>query len=255
MAAAVLVVLVVAGGLLVALGSPWTPGQSGRSAAPPAQSPIGDPRTADPCSLLNVGPVQRFGQAAMVRDIGYPQSCAIEIKTGGAGLVWLQATFDVARDQPPLGVTERVGELTISREAAGDTNCLRTIVLGDRNRVYVQALAYHGATTDLCAVADAGTQAAVSALSAILPRRGTSNVLNALTGLDTCSLLDEPALRQVPGLDTTRRDPGFAGWLCVWEDNPSSSPRTSGNRCGVAQRACDHGGRRADPDRRPNRAG
>jgi eukaryotic-like serine/threonine-protein kinase len=85
---AVVAVLALAGGLVVAFGSPWTSGLTGRPA-----SPIGDPRTADPCGLLNVGSVQRFGQATMVRDLGYPQSCVIGIGTGGGGVVVLTAMF------------------------------------------------------------------------------------------------------------------------------------------------------------------
>jgi hypothetical protein len=37
--------------------------------------------------------VQRFGQATMVRDLGYPQSCVIGIGTGGGGVVVLTAMF------------------------------------------------------------------------------------------------------------------------------------------------------------------
>lgn len=57
---AVIAALALAAGLVVAFGSPWASGLSGRSAAAPA-SPIDDPRTADPCGLLNVDSVQRFG--------------------------------------------------------------------------------------------------------------------------------------------------------------------------------------------------
>ncbi len=222
-AAAMVALLALVGGLLVACGTSGLSGPPATAPAPPP-SPIGDPRTADPCSLLNVDSAQRFGQATMVRDLGYPQECVIDIRTGGEGYVWLWATFEAASDQVSAGVVERSGELTISREVADAGSCERTVVLGDRSRVLVTAFAYQGTATDLCAVADAGTQTAVSALSSgSLPRRGTSDLPNALTGLDTCSLLDQSALGQVPGLDATRRRPGFAGWLCVWGegDNPA----------------------------------
>ena len=158
----------------------------------------------------------------MLRDIGYPQSCDIAIGTGGESSVQLTATLGTAEDQAPAGVAERLGELTISREAAGDGSCVRTMVLGDRSRVYVTAEAYQGAATDLCAVADAGTQTAISALSsASLPRRGTSDPPNALTWVDTCSLLDQAALGQGPGLDASRRYRGFAEWVCIWGETPA----------------------------------
>ncbi len=226
-AAAVVAVLALTGGLMIAFGPPWTSGVQGQTAGAPAPlappSPIGDPRTADPCSLLNVGSVQRFGEATMIRDIGYPQACLIEISTGGDGLIWLTAMFGVAEDQAPSGVTERSGELTISRGPAGDETCERTVVLGDRSRVYVTARAARGPTTDLCAVADAGIQTAVAPLSSgSLARRDITGPPNALTQLDdSCALLDQVALGRVPGLDASRRDRGFAGWRCIWGDNPA----------------------------------
>ncbi len=222
--AAVVAMLALAGGLLVAFGPLRTSDLLGRpAAAPTPPPPIGDPRTADPCSLLNVGSMQRFGQATMIGDAGYPQACLIEISTGGDGLMWLWAMFSVAEDRAPAGVAERFGELTISREVAGDRGCGRTVVLADRSRVYVTARAVRGAATEVCAVADAGTQTAVLALSSgSLPRRDITGPPNALTRLDdACALLDQTALAQVPGLDATRRTPGFAGWRCTWGDNPA----------------------------------
>jgi hypothetical protein len=112
--------------------------------------------------------------------------------------------------------------LTIHRETANAARCKRTIVLDDRSQVEVAAIPIDGATADLCAVADAGTQTAALALSGgSLPRREITGPPNALTGLDTCSLLDQAALGQVPGLDATRRIAGFARWLCFWGSNPA----------------------------------
>jgi serine/threonine protein kinase len=215
-AGAVLAVLALAGGLLIAFW-PWVSGSS--TAAPP---PIGDPRTADPCSLLNTGSAQRFGQATMYPDFGYPQSCRIDIKTDGQAYVVLRATLDVGWPEPPDGTAERLGKLTIYRAVASGGMCDRTVVVDDQSRVYVRALAGGGATTDLCAVADVGTQSAVFALSGgSLPRREIIGPRNALIWLDTCTLLDQPTLAQVPGLDPTRRFAGVAGWLCIWGSNPA----------------------------------
>ncbi len=223
-AATVVAVLALVGELLVACGPPGTSGLPGPSAAAPAPPPppIGDPRTADPCSLLNVDSVQRFGQARLLRGIGQPHGCDIAIETGGESSVRLTAMFGAAKDQAPAGVEERFGELAISREAADAGGCVRTVVLGDRSRVYVRAKTFEGAAADPCAVADVGTQTTISALSSgILPRRTLADPPNALTRVDTCSLLDQATLGQIPGLDASRRDPGFAGWQCIWGDNPA----------------------------------
>lgn len=173
-AATVVAVLALVGGLLVGCGSPGTSGLPGPSAAAPVPppSPIGDPRTADPCSLLDVDSVQGFGQAKLLRDIGRPHECIIAIKTGGGSSVGLAAVFGDAEDEAPAGVEERVGELEIIREAAAAGGCVRTVVLGDRSLVYVRVETFDGAAADPCAVADVGTRTAISALSrGILPRR------------------------------------------------------------------------------------
>ncbi len=227
-AATVVAVLALAGGLLVAFGPAWTSGLPGRPATVLAP-PIGDSRTADPCGLLNMGSVQqRFGPATMVRDIGYPQSCLIII-----GPSRLTATFGAAEDEAPAGVAERIGDVTIIRDewhsgGLSGASCRRTVLLSDQSRVYVTAEAYSLLPKDLCAVADAGTQIAVSALSSpTLPRRDVTDPPNALTWVDTCSLLDQAALKRVPGLDTSRRRQGFAGWLCSWGDMPQVSVSVS----------------------------
>ena len=214
-ATAVVAVLMLASGL---------PSPAWRRVLPPATPAplIGNPRTADPCGLLSMGSVQQFGQPTMFRDLGYPQSCVIDIRTGGDGFVRLAATLGDTEDHPPAGSTERFRQLTIIRQVGGAGSCRRTVVLGDRSRVYVTAWAFRGAAAELCTVADAGTQTAVSALSGgSLPRRDLNDPPHALTRVDTCSLLDQAALKQVPGLDSSRRDPGFAGWLCTWGGNPA----------------------------------
>ena len=210
--AAVVTLLALAGGLLVAFWPPRTAG---------LPSPIGDPRTADPCSLLSMGSVQRFGSLTMYRDTGHPQSCLIRIGIG-EGWVNLWAEFSAPADREPSGVAEQHGKFRIFREREAGGFCDRTMVLGDRSRVSVDAAEGGGAVADLCAVADAGTQTALAALSSsTLPRRDIDTPPQGLTGLDTCSLLDRAALQQVPGLDASRRQPGFAGWLCLWGDNPA----------------------------------
>ncbi|HET9254827.1 MAG TPA: hypothetical protein VFO16_06445, partial [Pseudonocardiaceae bacterium] len=81
--------------------------------------------------------------------------------------------------------------------------------------------------TDVCAVADAGTRTALKALSSgYLPRRDLGAQPEGLTGLNTCSLLDQAALRRVPDLEVSRQRPGFAGWMCTWGDDRAlaSSP-------------------------------
>ncbi|MFN2495390.1 MAG: hypothetical protein ABR608_05730 [Pseudonocardiaceae bacterium] len=233
--AAVLAVAVLAGGVALAATTPWTdPGRPVEAVGRPAPtgtpapvSPIGDPRTVDPCALLDAESVAGFGSAAEYPDVGPLASCMVDVRPAGAGYVLLFAKFGTPEVGPLPGAVERSGDLQISREPAEDGACYRTIELADGHRVYLSAFLYDGAVMDPCAVADAGTATAVLALAGgDLPDRTTPEPPNSLRQVQACSLLRAADVAQVPGIDPSRRAPGFAGWECTWGDDPAflSSP-------------------------------
>lgn len=224
--------LALVGGLIAALVTLGDAAQPGKQlgAAPPSapaaptspRSLIDDPQTVDPCSLMNVESLTRFGPATLYSDYGEFPSCGIQITVGDTGSVLLVATFAAPTDDPLPGTVEAVGDLEISREPAVNDFCYRTIRLADGYRVYVAARAFEGAVAELCGIADAGTTTAASALTTRnLRSRATTEPPNSLRYVDACSLLDATALTQVPEVDAARRDPGFGGWDCEWGRDPA----------------------------------
>jgi len=105
--AAVVGVLAVVSGLIGGVWLVVAPPQPGRAVA---ADPIGDVRTADPCSVLDQGPLQRFGGTRLVPDTDVPAGCSIDV-------VQIGHPRDLG-----IGVLER----TVSRTTRPCTRCPRS---------------------------------------------------------------------------------------------------------------------------------
>lgn len=164
----------------------------------------------------------RSGSATrLVPDYITPARCAVLVRGRGQGYTTLSATLTPVGAGPLPGAVERRGPLTIGRTPADGPRCARTVQLSTSARVYVQAEDENGATADVCAIADAGTETSAAALSSgVLPRR-PPDPPHALTALDVCALVGPGDLAAVSGLDRDRREPGFAGWTCGWGADPA----------------------------------
>ncbi|WP_156935364.1 hypothetical protein [Pseudonocardia spinosispora] len=220
--ALVLVIVLVGGGVWAArplLGV-------GSSSSDTATGPIGDVRTADPCSLLNVPILSRFGTATMYPENGSPSTCRIWVAGTGEARTWVGATLsNPALDEQDLAKVraQRIGALTLYSVPASGTYCQRTIVLPDRFRVTLDASRYGAGTQDLCAMADAELPSALSALDGeSLPRKTGDIPPNSLARVvDACALGSEPVLRTIDGLNVGRRQQALGGWSCEWGADPA----------------------------------
>jgi len=186
-----------------------------------SKSLIGDPRTADPCSLLSVESVQSLGQTSLIPDFISPQMCGLEIIVA-PGYVHLTAEIAAPYALTPPGQPEQIRDLNVFRQPADHNACHRTIVLPDQLWVYISTYEYKGATVDLCRFADIATTTSVNALTQnAVARRARPDPPNALTTVDLCSVIDQAALEPVSGLNTSRLTPGLNGWRCDWGRNPT----------------------------------
>ncbi len=186
----------------------------------------GDPRTADPCALIDPIPLRQFGRPFIT--ISYRlEGCAARIDTP-TGDVHLDVLFGIpVESMADLGGTpQQLGDLTIVRQgtASGDflTSCRNILVLADRTQIYIDA---SGPAPDLCAVVEVGTVAAVNALT----RDGISYQPDRISrmliaGSDACAMLDATALSRVAGLASNILFPGFANWSCEWGAAGEGSP-------------------------------
>jgi serine/threonine-protein kinase len=187
------------------------------AAAPPGPV-LGDPATADPCSLIRPEPLDRFGQTLLEADSGNFDRCDVTIDSAQDRFT-VQLQFAKAGPVLPEGVPEERDGLVIVRGAPGNGDCVRTLRLSDGHDVRVVARPVRGALPDPCAVADVATDTALAVLAAgPVPRRSAPFDPGSLAMVDACGLLDAATVATVPGLETVDPDPGFAGWDCDWEN-------------------------------------
>ncbi|OLT11809.1 hypothetical protein BJF78_25995 [Pseudonocardia sp. CNS-139] len=208
-----------AGGDPTATGAPAPP----TSTTPPVPSvrTIGDPRTADPCSLIDIAVLNRFGQAEIDRENSEFSACRADMTAAsGAGVTYLVDFLS----PPEVGAAapgaqfEQTGDLTIVRQPGGPEQCERRLLFPDGNVVGIQAQLVDTISTDLCAIVDAGTDFAVQTIATTgVGTRTPLATTNPVAGTEACSLLTPSELAVVPGGDSARPESEYGGWGCIWE--------------------------------------
>ncbi len=179
---------------------------------------LGDPATADPCSLIRPEPLDRFGQTLLEADSGNFDRCDVTIDSAQDRFT-VQLQFVQSGKVLPEGVPEERDGVVIVRGAPINGECVRTLRLSDGYDVRIVARPVRGALPDPCAVADVTTDTALSVLVAgPVPRRAAPFDPGSLAMVDACGLLDAATVATVPGLETVDPDPGVAGWDCDWEN-------------------------------------
>ncbi|MEU4801694.1 hypothetical protein [Actinosynnema sp. NPDC023587] len=185
---------------------------------------VGDPRTADPCALIEpaLPALRRFGTTSIERHYGNFDRCDVRIEPPKAGELLVTATLLNPGPLPDAstGRTEELGAVTVVFSTAPDGFCDHLMVLPDRSRVVVGASPTHRSDTgrqDLCDVADVAARQAAGALNrgALQNRRTPSE--DTLVNVDACRLLGTPDFAALGGVDAQHREAGFGNWECEWE--------------------------------------
>ncbi|MYU10716.1 protein kinase [Streptomyces sp. SID8361] len=182
---------------------------------------IGDPRTADPCSLLNATVFDRYGEAELDRDYGNFNRCDVLLRERSEEVVDVRVELDA--DPLPEGVARKTrGRVTVVERAAEDDACERAVAVtaahGNSLRVTAAARQPDELKEPLCDTADRATGLAVKVLNrGAVPRRSPGFPASSLAHLDACTLLDVKALEKVPGIDAGDPDVGFGRWDCQWK--------------------------------------
>jgi hypothetical protein len=213
------------------------PGAVDAAAAGPA---LGDPATADPCSLLRPEPLDRFGNTLLEPDSGNFDRCDVTIDSAQDRFT-VQLQFVNSGTALPEGVPEERDGLVIVRGAPAPGECVRTLRLSDGYDARIIARAVRGALPDPCGMADVATDTALAVLAAgPVPRRTAPFDPGSLAMVDACGLLDPATVATVPGLETAAADPGVAGWDCDWENvatGASIEVSYDRNRGGISRNA------------------
>lgn len=215
----------------------WTPGsppspaartrdtrQPLHSTSPAGGNVIGDPRTADPCALLDPASLGRFGDTELDSDYGNFDRCDVLIEPGGDSVVDVRVDFDL--DPPPerAAATAKTGIVAVVKEPGGSDSCERSLALSGvtDTTITVTAKRDDKGKAPLCAIADVATADAVEALNrGPMPRRSPALPPESLAGLDACTLLHARDLEIIPGVDAADPDHGFGGWDCDWASTTS----------------------------------
>lgn len=211
-AALVVVVLLVAGLLLIP-----------RLLGPTASAdPIGPPNTADPCALADQNALRPFGPTSLDPHYGNFNRCDLLVDINGESQV--DVKYELENAKVPRVV--RPGTFNVERDPLDGDSCDRTVAVSNAYDVVVTADFASDTTTpgtDLCGMADAGTNGAVAALRhGMLPRRQPF-VRSSMANANACGLFDTGALAAIPGIDAAHPKIGFGNWDCRWEStiNPT----------------------------------
>jgi hypothetical protein len=211
----VAVVLLVTGFLVVTRDSP-----------PPANAAadlVGDPRTADPCSLLTVNSLSPYGKVFLEPNLGTFARCDLDTTLpAGGGTIVTSLELTAPEEYPAVPPTAgRLGE--IQRPNADSGKCRRYFVLPDLKLVSVSSVRADGAAApQLCAMSDAVVgDAYAKVVSGPIARRAQAFPPGSLATIDACTLVDDATLRQTAGPDYPV-DRYFGNWACAWGHDAES---------------------------------
>ena len=218
----VVVVLVLATALSTLAGD--SAGRPGRS-VDRADSLIGDPRTADPCTLIKAVTFARFGRTRLDPAYGNFNRCDVVVSPEDGEPIDVEVQFDDGPLDENAEPAEWVGAIGIVLQPVESEACIRGLTLpsGDGGRVVmVSADVPKGTgTAEWCELADVAAATAAQLLDEwhsdgkAIPRRSFS--AESIAHQDACLLPDGDALTAaIPGVDATKPDPGFGHWKCGW---------------------------------------
>lgn len=214
-AGAVAAVVVVLLGLVM-----WSPWSTSAGEEGPLRTVMGDPRTADPCALLEPEVFKRYGPAVEDPAYGNFNRCDVLIEFGeDAEGDDIEIDVDLElldKTDPDLKPPRNAKVEVEAAEVDDEGGCDVSITLADLNRIDVNARPHGDVPVDPCEVAQVAGDRAVELLPrGELTRRAEPFDADSLARLDACKLADRTALSAIPGLDLEPSAPRFR-WTCEW---------------------------------------
>lgn len=171
---------------------------------------VGDPRTVDPCGLVDAEALAGNGTASVDADAGSFNRCDVLLHTP-QGDTNVKLELDTPAEIP--GPVRTIGAIRVVDQPAESNQCRRTILLPDPYHINVTVRG----DIDRCAIANVATaSAAQTLLSAGMPRRSTSPAAGSLFWSNACTIMEKKALETLPGMASAHVDKGFGDWICQW---------------------------------------
>lgn len=198
----VAITIAVVGVLLFAIIRPWESEAGG-----PTRTVLGDPRTADPCSVADSSVLGRFGEATVDTDFGGFNRCDVLIAVAGDDEIDVMFKFDGS----PAEVTSEPSRVVRHAPERDSDACDIALTLADQAVLEVTAQSDDDVDTDFCQVAAVAADHAESVLARYqeIPRRPAVDP-RSLANADACGLLATDLAAM------SAYEPGFANWSCRW---------------------------------------
>lgn len=189
---------------------------------------VGDPRTADPCALINIGSANRFGTIfTLDSEYGAFMRCGVLIRQSGDEQDLIDARVELTLPDEFPSQPHVKGKLSdIERPPEKNNECKRTILLSDEKMLTIAATHKKKRPAPLCAVAEAMANDAYATLSrGTIPRRKDAFPPNSLGSMKACDMLtpgEVAEIAAVPGYqaDKLQPEPDLGNWACWWGDDP-----------------------------------
>jgi hypothetical protein len=186
-------------------------------AAAPAQSLLGDPRTADPCALTYAEALSAYGLVETSDHYGNFDRCDAMVYLTKDREQFVDVRVDFAQGEEDASVpVHREGAIGIQRPPAEPDSCTRLLLLPDDEQVVIQADEQGDEKVDLCGMAEAVTSSALVTLRKGQVDRRTLDA-GSLASEDACALLDPAVVTAAVGPGPLEPSPSFANWGCAWE--------------------------------------
>ncbi|MCO1580681.1 serine/threonine protein kinase [Crossiella sp. SN42] len=178
---------------------------------------LGDPRTVDPCALVEAAALSRFGQPVLDNDYGNFNRCRVLVRMkpeDPAEEVSVQVQLQ-GYPGPSTPTPTATVIAPINRPAQRGDECERTVHLPDGYRIRIRAEHLRDRPAPLCDMAETLTTGVLQVLTqGRVKRRATEAPENSLVRLEACALLTRAELSPVIG--EAEADPGFGDWDCEW---------------------------------------
>lgn len=209
-AALIVVLLVVVAGLLL---------KSSGTEPDSAATFVGDPKTADPCGLVDLNKLKAFGDDVRMDDVGQFNECAAHVSLREHGSVemdvrvWLVTGPD--HDSFEKKYLPPYQNHHVQREELNGDQCRRIVFLPAPHRVVISAWQNQQREV-LCQAAEAMSEGVVDAYRRGQLLRRDPPAPESLASGKACDLLTTAELAEPLASQEVVTEPGFADWECYW---------------------------------------
>ncbi|GAB3714135.1 hypothetical protein GCM10027598_22040 [Amycolatopsis oliviviridis] len=208
---AVAAALVLAAGLVYVTREP-----ASIAAATTPMDSVGDPRTADPCALVDPSVLKQYGTPQLNSAMGNYNGCGVLVRLSPDEGDVVDVRLELTIPGSPMLEKPAPGQLRV-REWPSDTEekCQRGIELPDGNQIEVRSRHLQNWHAHLCDYVDPVAAHAAEVLNREpLKRRPAPFAAGTLGSLDACVLGGDLPQAIVGG--PAKPDPVFGNWECYW---------------------------------------